>query len=204
MTVNIVVAHYDEDLSWVKNINSQYNVFIYSKTDKSYNFIEPNKGHEASVYLKYIVDHYNNLADKNLFLHGHQTSYHQSEPTDYICNNLNWSIPSYFSVNRRDWYFHEGVSDVTYPENYKWIKENWNYLFPKSEPIPKTFHHYSCAQFQCDKNNILRNSLQFYQNAYNWIMTTTLPNSQSGRIFEHIWPYIFTGKNIEPIIENIF
>lgn len=204
MTTNVIIAHYNEDLTWVKNINPIHNIFIYSKTNKHYNFIEPNKGNEISCYLKYIIDNYDRLGDKNLFLHAHRNSYHQTEPADYIVNNINWNLSDYFSVTRRDWYFHEGVNIKNHTNDYLQIKQNWNSIFSKNIELPHTFHHYSCAQFQVNKDNILKNGLTFYKNAYNWIMSTPLPCSISGRVFEHIWHFIFTGSNIETVIDNIY
>lgn len=38
-----------------------------------------NKGHEVMVYLSYIIDHYENLSDVNVFLHSHRFTWHNNE-----------------------------------------------------------------------------------------------------------------------------
>lgn len=38
-----------------------------------------NKGHEVMAYLSYIIDHYNNLSDVNIFLHSHRYAWHNND-----------------------------------------------------------------------------------------------------------------------------
>jgi hypothetical protein len=204
MTTAVVVAHYNENLDWLKNIQTKHKVFIYSKTNQNYNFIPLNKGQEATCYLKYIIDNYNNLYDRNLFLHGHENSNHQDNCSWFIVNNLNWLLSEYFSVTRRDWYFTEGINENFHIDTFNMLKKYWSEVFQNILLFPKTFHHYSCAQFQVSKQLILQNSLNFYKSLYNWLMETQLENYYSGRIFEHTWHYIFTKKSIEPIQEFIY
>ena len=204
MKINIIIAHYLENLEWVKNINPAYNIYIYSKTNKNFNFVDKNQGQEAPMYLKYIIDNYDKLADRNLFLHAHRYSYHQTHHSDFIANNLNWNLNDYFSVNKREnCYFDEGLNETNYgADNYIWIKDNWRDIFPEDFVLPKIFHHYCSAQFQVTKELILRHSIDFYKKAFDWIQNTDLSNYQSSRIFEHLWHYIFTGNNIEPKIND--
>lgn len=47
-----------------------YSVFLYQKTNSSAaNYISTNRGTEAGVYLKYIVDHYDNFPNVAVFVH---------------------------------------------------------------------------------------------------------------------------------------
>jgi len=204
MTTAVIIAHYNENLDWLKKIKTKHQIFVYSKTDLTYNFVPFNKGHEALCYLKYIIDNYNNLCDRNLFLHGHENSNHQDRPSWFIANNLNWSLCDYFSVTRRDWYFLEGINETSHQETYIMLKKYWSELFQNILLFPKNFRHYSCAQFQVSRNLILENSLIFYEKLYNWLLQTNLENYYSGRIFEHTWHYIFTKNPIEPIQELIY
>ena len=62
--VNIVVSAYNKNVDFVYKItnnNTNINVMIYYKEqpDKVFN-VPINKGNEASVYLKYIIDFYTN------------------------------------------------------------------------------------------------------------------------------------------------
>ena len=82
----IVTTHYNEDLEWLKK--SKYPVVLCDKPGaKSSSFIpdkkctiDVNKGQEASSYLKYIIENYDNLPERIAFIHGHEESYHQKYP----------------------------------------------------------------------------------------------------------------------------
>ena len=44
--------------------------------------VPKNKGHEAMVYLAYIIDNYDNLPDTVLFFHPHRTTWHNNALLD--------------------------------------------------------------------------------------------------------------------------
>lgn len=205
MTNTIVIAHYDEDLNWCLNLDTNFNIKIYSKTNKNYNFIDFNKGQEVPMYIKYIIDNYYNLPDKILFLHGHQMSYHQDFSSDYIIKNVNWNISNYFSVNRRNSY-QEVSSSFQLSENSfnVWLRNNW-YIFENELPFPENgLFFYPNAQFVVAKECILQYTIDFWKKLYNWIITTDLDNVITSRIFEYAWHYIFTKNTNEKIINDVF
>ena len=70
--INICLSRYKKNIDFIykhknKNINQ---IYIYDKEnpDNKYN-IPVNKGNESSVYLKYIIDNYENLSDFTFFIH---------------------------------------------------------------------------------------------------------------------------------------
>ena len=78
-TLDLVVARYQEDISWIKNIpNDIYDrVIIYNKGDDTEFNIDrsevrklPNLGRESHTYLSHVVDNYDNLADLTFFVPG--------------------------------------------------------------------------------------------------------------------------------------
>lgn len=86
--VEIVIANYEEDLSWMKSIpeNLYSRITIYNKgSPKVYNIPRstvislPNVGREAHTYLHHIIQNYNSLADVTLFLPGSTASYDQKK-----------------------------------------------------------------------------------------------------------------------------
>jgi hypothetical protein len=199
---NIIMAHYNEDIEWFLKLPFEGNKIIYSKTinnDDKY-FIPFNKGQEIPMYLKYIIDYYYNLPEKSLFIHGHRNSLHQDFPTDYIIENINWNLDSFFSINKRDWY--QEVSD-----NYQisdnsfrgWLEKNW-YIFQDKLPFPENgLFFYSGAQFVVSKKLIKQYDIKFYENLYDFIQKTDLDSVITSRIFEYTWHYIFTKKSVEDI-----
>ena len=79
--INIVTSHWKENLDWLKK--SKYPVVLIDKMGADPSWLEPrhiipvNKGKEVSVYLKFIIENYDNLPDFTAFIHGHETSVHQ-------------------------------------------------------------------------------------------------------------------------------
>ena len=67
MSLELVVARYLEDLSWLRNIPPQIRATVY---DKSAGGNLPNVGREAHTYLHHIVARYGNLAPLTVFCQG--------------------------------------------------------------------------------------------------------------------------------------
>ncbi len=60
-----------------------YSIFLYQKKDPTKpNYIQ-NRGTEGGVYLRYIVDHYDDFPDVAIFVHGHP-EHHQPHFLDYM------------------------------------------------------------------------------------------------------------------------
>jgi hypothetical protein len=142
--------------------------------------------------LSYIIDNYENLPEKTLFLHGHGNSYHQEYSSADLISKINWNAADFFSVNRRDYY-----QDKLEDENFGWVIQNWN-IFEKYLPKPEKLIYYSCAQFVVDKKLILQYPKEFYVDLIKWIETNNISDYISSRIFEYMWHYIFTKNPIEP------
>lgn len=198
----IVTSHYNEDLNWLVK-QTYFDFRIYTKnrnkctdypSDKIYDCV--NKGFEASSYINFIIDNYNQLPDYVAFIHGHEVSDHQ------IGTTLDLLISSpkidYFSINRKDLrnQLHEKTTNPNFYTNWKWVVDNYHEIITDI-PIPKKLEYTACAQFIVSKKNILKNSLDFYKKMNDWLIKTELPDYITGRIFEHLWCYIFTHEEIE-------
>lgn len=201
----ILIAHYNENLEWVNNINFDGEIVIYSKTinNNDGRFIPVNKSQEVPMYLKYIIDNYDSLPNKTLFLHGHSDSPHQDFESKYICENLNWEFSDYFSVNKRGWYQEVSKNYETWRAHGVWLKNYWH-LFEDYLKFPENgLQFYSGAQFLVSKKLILQYPKSFYEKLYNWSITENInipPQTSdeiSSRIFEYTWHYIFTKNQIE-------
>ena len=100
--INIVIARYQKDVSFVNKINNNKNtnIMIYDKenSENPYN-IPVNKGNEASVYLKYIIDHYDTLTDFTYFIHDEEEAWHHSgSVVDKFMDAIE-SKKKYFNIN---------------------------------------------------------------------------------------------------------
>ena len=67
----IVIARYDEDVSWCDNYKNFVTIYNKGKDNINYPFIKlENKGHLADTILRHIINNYDNLADVTFFSHG--------------------------------------------------------------------------------------------------------------------------------------
>jgi hypothetical protein len=76
----------DEDVEWVyENFggNKYIHSSIYSVDNISAELHPPkNKGHEVMIYLSYIIENYDDLADVNIFMHSHRYTWHNDDLMD--------------------------------------------------------------------------------------------------------------------------
>ena len=70
-SLEIVVAHYREDLRWLRRVPREFRVTIYDKGGSVRDAIPlENVGHEAHTYLHHLVSRYDALADVTVFCQG--------------------------------------------------------------------------------------------------------------------------------------
>jgi Protein of unknown function (DUF3431) len=70
----------------------------------------------------------------------------------------------------------------------------WNELHPGT-PVPDRLSQPCSAQFAVSRQAILRHDLADYVRWRDWLLNTQLHDRISGRVFEYMWQYIFTGKS---------
>lgn len=190
MRVVVASAHFNEDLSWVSRVN--YPVKVYSKTLTISNFIPFNKVQEVPAYLKFIIDNYIDLPDYTFFVHGHEYSPHQNDSIINLINNASLDKPM-VNINRVDWY---NKYDYTRLPDWDWLRSSWGELFEGYLEFPNKLWFPAGAQFAVHRNLILNYPLKFFINAYDWCRDNKLENYISSRIFEYVWFYLFTKKEI--------
>lgn len=187
-----------------------------------YNVSEPNnldarlqfpgvKGHEAVVYLSYIIDNYDDLPWSTFFIHGHREAWHQEDDIVRIIRGLNLislARQGYISL-RCDWYPScpaemrpvHGDAIVWGPGVHRKSTEaaiagNWKLLFPGVK-LPETIASPCCAQFAVTRQAILRRPKTDYERLRDWLMGSLLEDDISGRVLEKLWAYIFTGEAVQ-------
>ncbi len=77
-SVCVVVARYNERLDWLPCLHEDYAIHISNSGNEIKDVLPiravvedvPNEGREAGHWIRYIVNHYNNLADITVFLQG--------------------------------------------------------------------------------------------------------------------------------------
>lgn len=73
-TALVIARTKKEDIGWMdEQVPAEVRRYVYVADDMGAPLHPPkNKGHEVMVYLTYVIDHYEELADVSVFLHAHQ------------------------------------------------------------------------------------------------------------------------------------
>jgi hypothetical protein len=209
--VQVVISRYSENVDWKNRL--MYDSVVYEKNKPGYKYNIPvNKGNEASVYFKYIVDHYHSLPEYVIFVHGHESDWHHKASIVDTIHSLSFQN-GYANINDTDQTFElcktskgfnvknfiksEQVDeqDVYDHGMDEWWREAMEEYFGKFDG--KVVSDTCCAQFVVSRDAILRHPLSFYEKQYNWLVTTDIENAYSGRFYEWTWKYIFTTDHMQ-------
>ena len=193
---NIVVSRYKKKVKFIFKLNKNTNFFVYDKEnpDNPLN-IPVNKGNEASVYLKYIIDYYDELSDFTFFIHDEEYSWHHSGS---IIDKYKEAINSnryYYNINDKCFWNKRNIiinnhGKPIYNLFMNWYKEFLEEHIPFSKiPNNKDFLYgfRGSAQFLVHKKLIQNFPKEFYIKLYDWIITTEIPTYFSGRFLEWTW-----------------
>lgn len=197
-----------EDIGWILNNLPQQDRAVYVADDPSAPLHPPkNKGHEVMIYLTYIIDNYDELPDISIFMHAHQLAWHNDDILGKDAHQMvsRLSRPHVWRegyVNMRcSWYpgcpawHHPGVTEVDQSKMEEvLLAKSWSELFPLDE-VPSVLAQPCCAQFALSRERIQAKPLAQYIWYRDWILNTHMHDQLSGRIFEYIWQFIFTGSN---------
>ena len=187
--IDCVVSRYKKNVDWVYKLNNIKNIFIYDKEtpENPYN-IPVNKGQEASVYLKYIIDNYEQLPDYTFFIHDDEYAWHHSGS---IIDKYNEAVASkklYYNINDKC-VLGSIITNPFYDRFREWYDTYIEEFIPIKDLPSKDFtlSHNGSAQFLVHSSRIKMFPIRFYERLYNWIITTEMSNYDSGRCLEWTW-----------------
>ena len=206
--VMVVPCTTKENMSWIQQELPELETAIYVADDPQAPLHPPrNKGHEAMIYLSYIVDQYDTLPDIVLFMHAHRWTYHNNElqGSDSVqlikaLNNERVIREGYMNL-RCHWdpgcpgHLHPLADEPDFYRLQSVVAEQWPRLFPQ-DPIPEALSQPCCAQFAVSRERIRSKPLSQYMFFRDWLLRTPLTDYYSGRIWEYLWQYVFTGKSV--------
>jgi hypothetical protein len=182
----LVIAKYNEDISWIKNVDIPY--IIYNKGNKPIegcNIISlPNIGRESHTYLSFIIENYYNLPENIIFCQG--------DPFPH-CNNFLDLIKNY-NINQDIINLSHGMVTEDLegrPNAYGYGMLDMLHLLNIPLTVDK-FIFPAGAQFTINKKCIINKSLNWWENS----LSEHDKNQLSPWIFERLWPLIFTHSNI--------
>ena len=169
---DIVVARYNEDISWVKELTAdKFNFKIYNKGENNIDFDSTplqNFGRDAHTFITYIVENYNNLPEYIIFLQGNPIDHysnviqtikmHNDEP--YVC------LSDHVIDEKIDsWYEHlvEPNATMPYPNMVRCgLRETANAILGSETPEKCRFA--AGQQYIINKQYILNRDLDYYKN----------------------------------------
>ena len=187
-------------------INSPKNKANPVDKRRSY-YVPVNKGNEAMAYLSFIIDHYDDLPDRMLFLHGHYKSWHQPH-IDGLLSHLRWEFEGYHNLKciteaKLDMATCKpGVNPLTSPKTSTGVPGFVDYWKSVMAPngfgaMPKWVAAPCCAQFIVSKTVVLKNDRKIYSAIRDWIIQLSQNDSSlAGFVLEQSWHIIFTRKHV--------
>lgn len=189
-TVHVCIAHYNEDTSWTQNLIYPHTIISRAgiPAEKA-----PNKGNEASSFIEYIINNYDQLADYTYFVHGHRTSWHNAANVDEVINATVFKH-AYYNINdfpNGPLRNHPDVLRVCNPA-FGFISKIIGYTIRGEDIVYR-----SCAQFYVKRELIQAYPKETWQKLYKFIMSVPLPSYWSGRIFEYTWHCIFLRDHVD-------
>jgi hypothetical protein len=195
----IVTSHYKENLEWLKKAPWKVILVDHEGADASWlkpTTIIPNRGREASSYIRYILDNYETLPEHIAFIHGHEDAWHHlNGPILPQIENAKLTPDMYLNLNARmgD---HKDMNSIR-PDWHMFKK--WLGPLPNEPPCAP-----GCAQFIISKNRILRQPKEFYEALYFHVTHPYRDHYGIGCFYEYIWHYIFGEPWNMCLTENVY
>ncbi|OCK78479.1 hypothetical protein K432DRAFT_444611 [Lepidopterella palustris CBS 459.81] len=203
----------DEDIAWIHSELPEVPLAVYEVDNATAEYHVPkNKGREAMVYLTYLIDHYDSLPDTVLFFHSHRYAWHNNVlmglDTAQAIRRLNLArVVRLGYMNTRchhdpgcpDWiHMDRPAIDFDFfrkPEEIYYRKSVWEELNPGAA-IPPSLSQPCCAQFAVSRERVRQVPRERFIHYREWLLNTPMDDQFSGRIFEYIWQWIFTGNGV--------
>jgi hypothetical protein len=200
---HIVVARYNEDVSWT-NVFTQEDLFIYNK-GSSLNVPTiglPNVGREGHSYFHHIVNHYENLPDAIICLQGNPFDHspHAIETIDRLFNKKRPRSFFYISESIKDngldgswWHYNLHSWWYKLPHIPKELpKKIYQLLFDDYPKDTYRFTYGTGAQFMVSRQRIRKRPKSFYEKIVCLLESSN--NPLEGFIIERFYPLIFNSN----------
>ena len=207
----------EEDVAWMDEaLPADIKRAIYVADDPTAPLHPPkNKGHEVMIYLTYLIDHYDELPDIVIFMHAHQYSWHNADilggdaaqmitrlSPERVTREGYMNMRCHWGPGCPDWMHPGETTENEFKTEEILIAKAWAEIFP-SDPVPEILAQPCCSQFALSKERIQTMPRQTYVFYRDWLLHTPLKDFVSGRVWEYMWQYVFTGDSFHCPIEHI-
>jgi hypothetical protein len=195
MYKQLVVSHYEKDLTWIKKVSDYIDIVVY---DKSGNYSEYNKlenvGREPHSYIHHIIENYNSLSEWTIFS--------QDDPFEHVNDwleilskdEITWDKLATFKQKGCYFFSNYGIlpSDQNGSPSHPGlpIVELWERTF--IEKCPEYLEFVPSCHFIIHRDMIHVRSIEFYKNMMHILET----NQKSPWALERYITYIFNPEVI--------
>jgi len=189
-----------------------------------------NKGREALAYLTYLHQFYDALPDISIFVHGDDITWHidpifgkstanalnlldlqEALRRGYMNLRTSWKggCPAWINTttsykgSTSDLFFSKSLhKNETLGEKFEepYMQAAFKENFPGS-PVPSILAGPCCSQFAVSKEAIKSIPRERYQENIDWLLRTPLSDQLTGRMWEHMWQFLFLGKAEDCLVE---
>ncbi|CAJ2505040.1 Uu.00g124340.m01.CDS01 [Anthostomella pinea] len=215
--VHLVVASTQEDdIDWVWNLRvPNMQVIRYVSDNASAHYHPPvAKGREALMYFRYISEFYDALPDISIFIHAHERPWHM-DPALHQSMTFALSRLDLQQVKRRgyynlrtnwqnacpDWINTTKTAAESVKQEEPWVKGAFQATFGDGVEVPEILAGPCCSQFAVTREAIRSRPREQYERAERWLVATGWTDYIVGRVWEHLWPYLFMGKSVDCALE---
>lgn len=177
------------------------------------------KGHEASAYLSYIVDHYDELQPYTIFLHGRADQWHNDVAGPYTMNvlqNLRYeavSLNGYVNLRCANRPGCPSTLSQVYPQlldfYYQYLIDQlpqilYDLLRIDPSETPLDIGHQCCAQFAVSRERIHERPRSDYIRILEWVATTDMTDNYGiGWLIEKLWHMIFGMPAVQYVLSRL-
>jgi hypothetical protein len=195
MTIDVVVAHFNEDLSWTKTVIPTRRVVVYNKGEDEDGLLLPNVGREAHTYLHHILVTYSDLAECTFFTQGDPNAHLPLSHLQGIINRwpnsqhrgaLRLEGGPMFFVNEPVRYLEETPQNEDVHNDPRGL---WRELFTNEPPEDILFA--PAAIFAISRDKLLSRSFEFYRKA----LGLAVSRKRGPWEFERLWAYLWRPKD---------
>lgn len=196
MTKELIVARYQEDLSWLDKVPDDIKITVYNKGEDILDCSSiplPNIGREAHSFLYHIVENWSELSDYVIFVQGNPFD-HCSKFLERITDNKLYHDSCVYLCN---YHIIEGMTGNKGPQHPEGLEiEKYLKLFH----IPykhKKVDFAPGAQYIVPRERIYQHQLRLYRKMKEQIEASYKenPNPLEAYVYERIWSVLYDKAN---------
>ena len=216
-TVNLVIASLQkDDIAWTSKLripNLKVIRYVSDAPNAEFRPPVPKKGREATIFHTYFYDFYDFLPDISILIHAHEDPWHiegvLQQSMLFTLSHLDLEhVQKRQYANLRvswkdacpDWINTTKTPEESYKQEEPFMHQAFQSNFGPVD-IPEILAGPCCSQFAVTRAAVRRNPRSQYKRNLDWLVSTDWSDYIAGRTWEHMFPWLFTGRPTDCPIE---